>query len=504
MIALGIRYLTGYVVAKDSATSQPEWPPHIARVFMALAAAHFENGATGKERSALEWLEAAEPPAVYASAAHPRSTVETFVPVNDTHGGIFNRSRQSRTFHRARLEDDTVFLLWNADPPSKVREAFASLCQKVTRIGHSSSLVQMWLLDGEQVPECNWIPSDSGSGQRLRVPVAGTLLHLESAFNKDERGTYVALEAAIATARGRQKKELKEQRDTRFPGGTPPVRRPQITSWRGYVMKAAPTVGPQTVSGPFDPDFIVLTKTDGNELGLESTLQLTGALRNASMKAAGDNPPEWLTGHTPQGSPSLSAHIAFFPLPYVGFENADGHVMGLGLAVPRSSDSEEVRRVLGSLLFRENGEPVEIHLWRSGVWRWTLERETRERAPLSLQRRRWDGPSRTWGSVTPLVLHHHPKPSRGGDVERIVQEAFASALLPVPEKIHIKSVSAHTGAGHVRGVPVYEEGGANLCRYQVHAVVGFSRPVQGPVLVGRGRFRGYGLFAPMSDEEVAE
>ena len=42
MLALGIRCLTGYAVATDvSNREQAEWPPHPARVFMALAAAYF-------------------------------------------------------------------------------------------------------------------------------------------------------------------------------------------------------------------------------------------------------------------------------------------------------------------------------------------------------------------------------------------------------------------------------------------------------------------------------
>ena len=42
---LGIRYLTGYAVATDLAQRRAEWPPHPARIFMAMAAAHFETGA---------------------------------------------------------------------------------------------------------------------------------------------------------------------------------------------------------------------------------------------------------------------------------------------------------------------------------------------------------------------------------------------------------------------------------------------------------------------------
>jgi CRISPR-associated protein Csb2 len=336
---------------------------------------------------------------------------------------------------------------------------------------------------------------------RLRVAGPGSLRELESAFNQAARAEYDHLDDTVRSARAQQKKKLKAEMDAQFPDGRPARRRPQITSWRGYARETQEAQQQRLATGPFDPDFVILTKQEGNALGIESTLQLTGALRTAAMKAAGESPPEWLSGHTPDGGPTQSPHVALFPLAYVGFEHADGHIMGLGLAIPRGLvGNHDLRRVLGKLFFRLDGEPTEIRLWRAAAWTWTLERETRERRPRSLQRERWSGPSHIWASVTPVVLHHHPHRTRPGDVERIVHEAFSSALLPVPEQIRIQSVSAHEGAGHARSVPIFEEGGAGLCRYQIHVVVRFGKPVAGPVLVGRGRYRGYGLFAPLHEK----
>ena len=61
MLAFGIRYLNGFVAARATPDSrEAEWPPHPGRVFMALAAAHFQTGADVRERAALLWLEALE------------------------------------------------------------------------------------------------------------------------------------------------------------------------------------------------------------------------------------------------------------------------------------------------------------------------------------------------------------------------------------------------------------------------------------------------------------
>ncbi len=508
MIALGIRYLTKYAVATDQARQRAEWPPHPGRVFMGMAAAHFETGADPVERAALEWLEAAFPPALRASDADERSIVRAFVPVNDVHGGISQRPRQDRVFPRTRPHDDCVYLIWKAEPTTETRAALGRVCAKVTRVGHSMSAVQMWLVPEGEEPTANWLPSATGPDVRLRVVATGTLRSLEDAFNAGAIQQYDAFAEELSTAKGREKTRLKNEILTKFPDGRPESKRPQLVHWQGYGRPALGEDDQPVLDGPFDENIVVLTKKEGAMLGLESTLQLTGALRNCAMKAAGEAVPEWLSGHDEAGAPSLHPHVALFPLPYVGFEYADGHVLGVGMAVPRSlrltgyaTRDEELRRYLGPMFFNpDSGEERDIELWRTGVWEWTLEREKRERPPLTLQRSSWTKPGRTWASVTPVVLHHYPK-KRDGDIERILKEAFVSALFPEPDSVSVRSVSAVQGAGHAMALPPFTEGGVNLCRFQTHVVVRFAQAVRGPMLVGRGRFRGYGLFRPLPDGE---
>jgi CRISPR-associated protein Csb2 len=133
---------------------------------------------------------------------------------------------------------------------------------------------------------------------------------------------------------------------------------------------------------------------------------------------------------------------------------------------------------------------------RATAWKWSVEREKRAKVPETLAVETWTRASRTWASVTPVVLHHYPKKNRDADVERIVREAFASALLPEPVAVEIRPVCWFRGVGHAKALPEYEEGGANLCRYQVHAVAHFAQKVQGPMLVGRGRSAAMDCFAP--------
>ncbi len=505
MIAFGVRYLAGYACATSLPLESAEWPVHPARVFMALAAAHFESGASPAEREALEWMEELDAPAMKAGLGVERAMVKTYVPVNDHHGGIAGRSRQEKAQRKVWLEDDTVFLIWQETPDASLRGALEELCSKVTRIGHSSSLVQMWVVGPGDEPKPNMIPAKKGQG--MRVPGAGAMAELDTAFNAEGFRRFEQLSSEFERARGREKAALKTQLAEEFPSGKPEYRRPDLATWQNYAAPAE-IDDAEPDEGPFDSNLIVLSKFSGKNLGLEGTLQLTGALRNAAMKASeyAGGPPEWLSGHERDGSPSKAPHAAFLPLAFVGDAYADGHLLGAAIALPRGIDEEELRRVLGPLFFdpetgaERRGEGTGIGVYNH-YWRWELERETRERPPVALRAATWVGPSRNWASVTPVVLNHYPKKNREGDVERILREVFQTALLPEIDAIRIQSASAIEGAGHARSMPEFEDGGPGLCRYQTHVQVRFRRPVAGPVLVGRGRYRGYGLFRPTDGME---
>ncbi len=510
MTSVGIRYLTGYAAATDLASGGPEWPPHPGRVFMALAAAYFECGKPPLERQALEWLESQPPPIIRASSAQPRSFYETYVPVNDKHDGILARPRQPRTFPKTRPDDDTVFLSWPSDPPAELQQPLDQLCAKVTRIGHSSSLVQLWLAGALTPAASDWLPQDNLNARRLRVASPGTLRYLEDSFAQRDLDEYFDLVSQIESAKGSAASKLKKHLKTRFPEGAPQPERPRLGVWQGYAPPSPAEAAPVLRSGPFDPNFIVLAPDEGRVLGLESTLQLTGALRNAAMSAAGAKPPEWLTGHEPGGSPSRLPHAAFFPLPFLYHRHADARVMGLAIALPRQlaatpDGRASLRQTLGPLFFNpQTGASQPLKIWspntsRGRIWEWQLRREDRETPPYSLRPSTWSGPVQRWATVTPIVLHHYPK-RRDDHIEYIVLEAFQSAGFPTPDQLLISQVSAFPSAPHVRTMPPFTEGGDTLCRYHVHAKAYFHHAVHGPMLIGRGRFRGYGLLAPYRED----
>ena len=104
--AIEVHFLTGrYVATSHNDRRVGEWPPHPARLFSAMVAAWAEaEEPDPEERSALEWLEGLESPAIAASDAVPRRTVSHFVPVNDP-SVVERGSREQRTARVYELSD---------------------------------------------------------------------------------------------------------------------------------------------------------------------------------------------------------------------------------------------------------------------------------------------------------------------------------------------------------------------------------------------------------------
>ena len=239
MLTLGIQYLTGCAVASDVADrSHVEWPPHPGRVFMALAAAHFQTGEDPEERAALEWLERELAPQINAPGYDERAAVTQFVPVNDVSGPAtapiqsalgFARKRQPREFARAWINGEGVYLHWPDAQPGKRFPALEKLCGKVTRIGHSASLVQMWASQEALDVPANWLPDETRATARFRVPGPGLLQYLERQFNARETDAYFELLTAARCPSGNRRAAARATFRENFQNQPPTRLRPELS-----------------------------------------------------------------------------------------------------------------------------------------------------------------------------------------------------------------------------------------------------------------------------------
>lgn len=141
---------------------------------------------------------------------------------------------------------------------------------------------------------------------------------------------------------------------------------------------------------------------------------------------------------------------------------------------------------------------------------WTLRREERSLPPLALRSATWCEPSSVWASVTPMVLDRHPKHDQQIERAQWRDEVAASIAqscerqgLPKPKLIDVDKTSWHRGVPRSRpgpsGMPWLPGKEGTAPRQQMHVLIQFPCEVQGPLPLGAGRFRGYGLCKPLGN-----
>ncbi len=298
-----------------------------------------------------------------------------------------------------------------------------------------------------------------------------------------------------AGSAGEQKQRIRELKSFRAP--TP--MRPVPGRWQGY-DRPARSSSDTTTPTVFDPRIVVLAITD-QRASLPTTLKLTASLRGLLMRECPvQPPPEWFSGHRGDGKPSADPHLALVPLAFVGAPHADGRIMGLGVVVPTASQPQEVGRCLEPILHEPNtGLPRDDLRLFDGEWfECGIQLDSRERPPQNLQHETWTRASRTWASVTPVVLNRHfDGEDKWQRAAESVKDACGHIGLPHPQDVLLHPVSLVEGVPHAREFPQMTRKRDGGRRMHAHAVVIFDEPVTGPVLIGAGRFRGYGLCRPM-------
>jgi CRISPR-associated protein Csb2 len=372
-------------------------------------------------------------------------------------------------------------------------------------------------------PEPNLVPDSRAPRHQLRVPSAGRLAYLVGRFNREKIDTYASLENEIellttqaSGAKGTTKTQLKKRLDEakeafakQFPNGAPQTLRPQPGAWAGYAPPSAPAPT-DVIDGPFDPVPFVFRELPGNRrYALESCGLVADAIRRTLMSRAAPNPPEWLSGHQPDGAPSTAPRPAYLPLGFVGHEHADGHLLGVGIAVPQNF--EHVAELFALLGKHDNPElepgapflSVSVtnpHFGNREIGKFDLELDERPegRRQQALKVFTWCRPSHLWATVTPVVLPQFPR--RGLTAEEVVAQACADAGYPVPVSVRVSYAPLVRGVPHSRAFHVRPRAGGKPPRPLIHAEIEFNVRVRGPVLLGAGRYAGYGLCRPTTEE----
>ena len=529
MLTLRLEFLTGrYCASSPTNRNEAEWPPHPALIYSALVAAHHDGDATAAGREALQWLEAQGAPALHFTPLSPdereiRDVFENYVPVNDkalsdaatlktAWAGVFaartekqqtaaakklstaygkagarqeslpksalddlrhvlpdTRTRQARTFPTVIPKDPVVWLTWEVDASDAHLAALTDICRTLSRVGHSSSLVTAAWTSSPPTTEPTLVPMSDGP-ETLRWIAPGQLaalegLHAREPFGEQRVMPYVATRYAVAFA------EL------------------------------------EPAQSLFGAEMLVFRRASGPRLSVQNVESLAEAVRGALMHHASDPVPAVISGH--HGDANVRGdHLAVVGLPNIGQPNANGELLGFGLATPRAATAAQIGAVYSAVAAWEQAG-AELRLGRLGVWK--LEREVGTPKLQTLRPRSWTRHSRRWVTATPVLLDRNPGPFGSGPqdkqekAQQRVRELLCTACvrvgLPTPIAIEFSRAPLLRGAPHSNAFrpPANRQDH----RPRLHVALHFDEPVEGPVLLGAGRHRGLGLFRPMSEGDPA-
>lgn len=428
-----------------------EWPPHPARLFSALAASYFENGAPERERLALEWLEKQPAPLLHAGEASEANVPDAFVPANYVKKGDYLpilRNKQPRTFPAQSPSDAVVHFIWpKSQPDSDIATCLDDLASRTAYLGRSCSVVRMRVT--LEAPPPNYEPGIDGN-EFLRVPAPGRLAELKHLFLANQRPTPGL------------------QLRYRSIGATPET--PLVSN--------------------FDR-MEIFRKISGPNLPIEAALTVTTAVRAALMHNAEHN--GYLTAllHGHDDSP----HCSIAALPFVEHKHADGHLMGFAVIFPRNTKPADRRAVVAACM-----DLCEKGLNIPSVGDWKIESAETTALTQTLRASTWTNPSTTWQSVTPVLLDRFPK-KNGRTVEDILILSCERIGLPAPRVCH----GPYSSLKGVSPVPSFRlrRKPEERPRWGVHATLTFPSSVRGPILLGAGRFFGLGLMKPVAPQEPA-
>lgn len=413
-----------------------------------------------------------------------------------------NRGKQGRTYPTVLPDEPSVWFIWpEAEPSEQHFEILDALLARVGRIGHSSTLVSCY--GSREAPDPTWVPGNGAV--RLRVPRDGSMKALEDAYT---------------THQGEEPRTL--------PAG--------MVSY-GHPADAGQIYLPPKLGG----DWYVMSIKGPRLPSSTRALAVTRATRAALQKHGEQPPPSFISGHERSNDqvptpPLEREHLAIVPLINAGHRYSDGSLLGVALVLPATTEDDDqlaLERALNA--WRKAGSELHLSGESGGVsLRYKLDDAGIDRADpdpdwwaddlprpqRTLRRNYWCRPASRWVTVTPIALDRFPGNLRSADprirdraeieaVESVVRACMRAGLAEAPDDVRVAirldapltavpaAPSGRAGKGS-RQYPGYRTGNGTP-RVCVHAEIEFRQPVQGPVLIGAGRYFGYGLCLPRDD-----
>jgi CRISPR-associated protein Csb2 len=462
---------------------EPEWPPSPLRLFQSLVAAAAgrwnERQLLAYAVPALQWLESQKPPDVVAPKGVP-SEVRTqfYVPDNtaDLNVPAWKKGEEKQTKRTEKVVRPTHIIGGDAlhylyPLPSEecpYLEVLSAAARSITHLGWGIDMVAG---DAQVLSEADvanlkgevWRPVEDSSGTPLRVPISGTL-----------EGLMTKHEAFLG--------RLSD-------GGFKPV--PPLSAFKVVHYRRAT----ESVYRPWCAFSILKPDASGNRAfdTPRRAAHLAAWVRHVTGEVCASWPDvaSFVHGHPLNDDQSqLKGETAdhrfqFLPLPTINsaLQRVESIRRVLITAPPGCQDRiDYIRRRLPGQELLWDGNPVGL-LNILPTSDWVL--------------RKYIGESRTWSTVTPVIWPGYDD-HNSIKAEKLLRKAFIDAGLSPelvnaigPDDLEWRQVGFQAGLDLAKNYYRPDK----LTGSMYHVRVRFAHPVSGPLAVGAGRYRGFGLFA---------
>lgn len=473
MLTISVQFLHGTVRASSpdnlswaEGEPQGEWPPSPARLFSALVASEGTRDrcrlTSGGE---LLWLEDRQPPEIYASPlteVESSTLVQRYAVIDQTSdaGAVQNYPGRSaiavRPGVRLSPRDAVVRYVWpKADPTPEILAALEIRAARVGYLGCADSPVRVTVGRDENLTVAKpWLPVRGGPVS-LPVPYPGFVENLDQSFDSWSAGNS-AERSWVRTVRCDYRSPDDRVREAHVP---------PLAIW----LRLEPGLPGRRL------------------VALTSSLRATVTDHVQRLLPAGVEVPSVIHGHRhPADSKDQACFIA---LPNAGHPHADGRLLGAAVLLPALADRATAQLVRSALfgLRRER-------LVKPGWFDVKVGLYGGERRPYAANPSRWSAPARRWESVSPVVFERWTKGAPGLDE---VASWCRHAGLPAPVAAGFQRMSLLRGGLDLHPSDVTRPGRER--RPYSHMWLEFEAPIRGPVVLGRGRYLGLGLMAPVGE-----
>ena len=466
MLAIKVEFLHGTFrgdpdgAAVTGRLTRGEWPPSPARLFAAFVAADGTRQASrvtdGRE---LLWLERLPPPAIHAERdPWPQQLRQRFVveqagpPFKGTHHEyVARKGVLHRPGVRVVPRNPSVLSRWDtATPDEGTLESLRRRAARVGYLGTSDSPVRVRVATKMPCgsPDDVFAPDPEGD-MRIGVPQEGDVQSLDRMYDDwRERGASVTRSQFPA---------LLHRETYRSPGGRDETDGGEVVAW----LRLRPAISGRRIAA--------------------LTALFKDAVLSRHQRLHGE-PPAILHGHGfARPGYDLARYLA---LPDAGHPRSRGRIHGLALWLPPGSDRIQRRQARDSAFAIDAlvGRGIDV----------SVEPHGDEKRPWAANPRRWQGPSATWVTTFPVIHERRGVP----DLPEAARWCRHAGL---PDPVVFRFCRTPLIPGAVDLAPVEVNRPERPALPYSHAEFRFAEPVTGPVVVGAGRQRGFGLCVPVDD-----